>query len=112
MRSGLHGRELGVIDSFQNDRRKTIAGEVAEAAEVEKVGARLGNRLGELFYHGKSDNRKVFHVSESRNSTPNSTSRKAERKQKEERRREELLDEIQQGVELEHRWIFELEPKH
>ena len=89
-------------DSIQYDRRKTIAGEVAEAAVVEKIGAQLSTRLGGYLY----DNQKEYLLPESRNSTPNSSSRKTERKQKEERRREELLDEIQQGVRLEYRWIF------
>ena len=104
----LNGQSLGVADTVQTDRRKTIAGEVAEEAVIKKIGVEMSTRLGGYMCNNQKEN--LF--SDSRNSTPNSTSRKTERKQKEERRREELLDEIKQGVDQEHQWIFELEPEN
>ena len=104
----LNVQTSGVADSIQCNRRKTLAGEVAEADAIKEIGAQMSKRLGGHLYNTQKEN--LF--SDSRNSTPNSSSRKTERKQKEERRREELLDEIKQGVDQEHRWIFELEPEN
>ena len=52
----LNGRTLGVTDSVQYDRRKTVAGEFAEAAVVKKIGAQLSTRLGGYMCNNQKEN--------------------------------------------------------